>query len=190
MTAIAAITDGKRTWIGGDSAATNNFHGSECRKDSKVFALDDFLVGCCNSFRVAQVIEYVFQPPAQKVGEDGLAYMIRQFIPELRQCLHETGACDDRATDFEGSAIVCWNGEIYTVESDFHVGRSSVGYQSIGSGYQLALGSLYSTEGSSIGNRDRLVLALTAAEAFCATVRGPFTVIESNPETSDRTVEN
>lgn len=190
MTAIAAITDGKKVWIGGDSAATNNFHGSECRKDSKVFALGDFLIGCCNSFRVAQVIEYIFQPPAQMVGEEGLAYMIRQFIPELRHCLHETGACDERATDFEGSAIVCWNGEIYTVESDFHVGRSSVGYQSIGSGYQLALGSLYSTEGVGISNRDRLVRALAAAEAFCATVRGPFTIIESSPEPSDRTAEN
>lgn len=178
MTAIVAIADGRNVWMGADSAGTTLNFAIETRRDPKIFAKGDFLVGYAHSFRVGQILEYLFDPPPLAVGEDAMEYMIRQFVPHMRQCLHEHGSCDERATEFGGAALIGWNGDIFSIENDFHVGRVDTGYQATGSGYDIAMGSLYSTDGTDMLPETRIELALNAAEAFNASVRSPFRIFK------------
>ncbi|KKO71831.1 hypothetical protein AAV32_09670 [Kerstersia gyiorum] len=58
----------------------------------------------------------------------------------------------------------------------YQVGEAASGYDAVGCGADIALGALCATTGMADHN-SRIGLALHAAEAHSAGVRGPFTVL-------------
>lgn len=61
-------------------------------------------------------------------------------------------------------------------KGDFYqVFESATGYDSCGTGEDAALGAMYATP--KMSPRDRVKVALRAAEAFNAGVRGPFHIV-------------
>jgi 20S proteasome alpha/beta subunit len=166
MTCIVALEDQGTIYMGADSAAIDGDMVS-LRVTPKIFKIGKFLIGYCNSFRYGQIIEHHFKPPAQQ-EKNVMKYMVTKFVPELRQTL-ETWGYEEK----DSSIIIGYDGKIFYIEPDWHVGHDSTKYHAIGSGTQTALGSLYSTS-SHEDPLSRIEIALSAAEAFSSTVRRPY----------------
>lgn len=170
MTCIVALKDDSHICIAGDSAALySSDYSIRIRKDSKVFNNNKFLIGFTTSFRMGQVLRYKFKPP-KNTRNDIMEYMVADFIEEVRKVFVDTGFTN-------GTFIVIYRGEIFTIENDFQVSHCVDPYAAVGCGAQYALGALYMMEGRKIDIRAKANHALSAAEKFSSGVSKPFDII-------------
>ena len=77
---------------------------------------------------------------------------------------------------------MAWRARLYRIESDYSFGRSSLGYDAIGSGAAVALGALHASRGHA--PRQRIDIALAAAAEHTASVRAPFVVAHATDATA------
>lgn len=178
MTCIVGLVDKGDVYIGGDSAGVAGLSLS-IRADEKVFGNGPFIMGFTSSFRMGQLLRYKFSPPAQTVHQDDMEYMVTSFIDAARQCFSTNGFGDKDAT-VGGTFLVGYKGNLYTIEGDYQVGKSQASFDAVGCGSDLALGSLYSTEG--LDPKERVNLALSAASTFSAGVAPPFVILRLQSE--------
>lgn len=183
MTCIAALLDKGNVYIGGDSAGVAGLSIS-IRADEKVFQRGPFIFGFTSSFRMGQILRYKFDPPLQTVSQDDMTYMVTDFIDAVRRTFANNGFGDKDAT-VGGTFLVGYKGKLYTIESDFQVGIPSINFDAVGCGADLALGSLYTTQGSELTPEERIVFALEAASQFSAGVAPPFLLIKQESETPE-----
>lgn len=176
MTCIVALTENNTVYIGGDSAGVAGLSIS-IRNDEKVFQNGPFIMGFTSSFRMGQLLRFKFDPPKQTVHQDDYQYMVTDFIDAVRHCFSHNGFGDKDAT-MGGTFLVGYKGKLYTIENDHQVGIPNVPYDAVGCGADLALGSLYSTQGSKLTPEQRIVLALEAASTFSAGVAPPFLIMK------------
>lgn len=181
MTCIVGLVKDNAVYIGGDSAGSNNWQIT-IRKDAKVFRNGDFLIGAGTSFRMIQLLRYAFVPPVyEKPIEDNTdylsCYMATSFIDGIRECL-KNGGWSKKESEQEsgGSFLVGFQGKLFCIHDDYQVEETLCGYNAIGDGDDIALGSLYTT--GELMPHNRVDLALQAAEYHCSSVRAPF-IIES-----------
>lgn len=176
MTAITAIIERDCIWMGGDRAGVGG-HQIQIRRPAKVFFNDRMLFGYTSSFRMGQLLQYELKIPEYVKPANSMEYMVRRFIPAVRTCFREGGFEENNdGRDSGGSFLVGFAGQLYTVESDYQVSECLLNYTAIGSGSDLCLGSLHSTEGMDLDPGERIRLALEAAMEFCTSVRAPFDV--------------
>jgi len=179
MTAIAAIAEKGKVWMGGDSAGVAGL-SLTIRKDEKVFKKGPFLIGFTSSFRMGQLLRWKFKPPVHAKGLETINYMHMSFIDKVRECFKEGGyAKIENNTEHAGAFIVGYKGELFTIESDFQIGQPLDGFACCGCGDDLACGSLTTTAQYEIRPQDRIALALHAAERYSAGVRRPFLILDS-----------
>lgn len=173
MTCIVGLVDNGNVWMGADSAGTNGWLDQTIRQDLKLFRNDDFLIGGCGSFRLLQLLHYKLHPPKRHPDTDVMKYMVTEFVEAVRTCLKEGGftRVKDNNEEIDGSFLVGYDGRLFEIECDLQVGESMDGYNGIGSGGRIALGSLYVSQGTP---EERIRKALETAEHFNAGVRGPF----------------
>lgn len=183
MTVIAALVNGKTVWMGGDSAGVAGY-SLGVRKDPKVFECGEFLLGYTSSFRMGQILRYYLRPEIPKEGQAAFEYMVCVFIPAVRKLLDEHGyLVDNNGREEIGTFLVGWRGSLFSVEDDLQVAELAAPYAACGCGHDLAMGSLHTTEQlAGLTARDRLTMALEAAESFSAGVRGPFVVLKTQPK--------
>lgn len=185
MTAIAGFvhSDGS-VWVGGDSAGVAGFELTR-RADPKVFRNGNFLFGFTSSFRMGQLLRYAFQPPAKADSVDVMAYMATTFIDAVRACLKSGGyASRVNETESAGEFLVGFHGRLFLIESDYQVSEACCDYAARGAGSQIACGALYATR-DHVDPRERMIIALHAAEHHNAAVRGPFTILQLEALKSD-----
>lgn len=177
MTCIAGLIDGGKVYIGGDSAASDEV-ATIVRQDEKVFHVGPYLIGVCDSFRVAQLLRYSFDPPRFD-GGDLFRFMVVGFINGVRKLLADGGVAKiDSNVEEGGDFLVGFQGRLFHVGSDFQVGESADGYDACGSGTVAALASLYST--GKLSPKRRLIVALEAAEKLhSGEVRRPFRILST-----------
>jgi len=126
---------------------------------------------------MGDIIRYQLEIPHHPNDMPNREFMVREFIPSLQRVLEENKwmkKVDERSEG--GSFLVGYRGHLYTVGADFQVGESECEYSSVGCGYMLALGSLYSTKKKSPEKRIR-----TALEAACkhnVNVMPPFRILK------------
>lgn len=178
MTVIAGVVHGGRVFLAGDSAGSAGWE-LRVRADPKVFANGPYVFGFTGSYRMGQLLQYVFEPPVPEEGADLHRFMVAEFIPALRKCLSEGGyARKESEQETGGTFLVGIRNRLFGVESDYQVAEGADSYAAVGCGAQVALGSLHSTESSLLVDpqdpQDRLHRALSAAERFSNGVRGPF----------------
>lgn len=174
MTCIVALVHNNRVYMGGDSAASDSVGITE-RVEPKVWKQGQFIIGFCNSFRMGDILKYQFRAPAHPDRISTDRYMRTAFVDEVMICFKENNFLwSENGSWGGGNFIVGYRGRIFNIGDDFHVGESREGFDSIGSGYQIALGSLYTSTGKP---QTRIRLALTAAEKFAMGVRGPFKIL-------------
>lgn len=174
MTCIVAVAHEGRVVMGADSAGVDTGRYSLCvRADRKVFRNGDFVMGFTSSFRMGQLLAHALNPPKPREGVDLFAYMVTDFINAARDCL-KLGGYATRQSEQEvgGEFIVGYRGRLFKIQSDYQVEESSHGFAACGCGDLIALGSLHGTPGAD--PKERVLLALRAAETFSAGVRQPF----------------
>lgn len=176
MTCIAAIVEDGKVWMGGDSAVSDGYLGIDTIADEKVFANGDFLFGITGGARMLSILRHSFSPPKLFEGQDLNAYMATTFVNALREAM-KTGGYGRKSNEVEsfyGAILVGVRGQLFSVGDSYSVLRLSAPYLAAGCGADLALGSLFTSEGNP---EDRIRTALAAAERYSAGVRGPFVVL-------------
>ncbi len=187
MTCIVGLVEGKKVYMGGDSAAVSATPSSslKVRSDPKVFRNGDFLIGYTTSFRMGQLLRFNLVPPACPDDIEPYEYMVSLFIPAVRKCLKDGGyARKDNERESAGEFMVAYKGILFDVESDYQVGTIHDPFCAVGSGAQVALGALTVTDG--LPGEERVRKALEAAERWCSNVRGPFTIETMGEEQDGR----
>lgn len=177
MTAVVGFTDGEKVWMGADSEAIAGLT-RVTRRNPKVFVNGKFLIGVAGSARAIDLMQYAFTPPMPKEGQDLMQYMTVDFVNAVRNCLSSGGYGEaQNGIESMGSIVLVGHkGRLFRIESDYQVGEYALPYTAIGSGEDAALGALFATDG--LRPRERIEIALKAAEQFNAGVRGPFTILE------------
>lgn len=174
MTCIVAIKDGAGgVLMGADSAAASGWT-LRPRVDPKIYRNGPFLFGFTTSFRMGQLLGYAFECPDRRLDRPVEQFMATSFIDAVRTCLKVGGfARKDNETEQGGVFLVAYEGRIFRVDSDYHVGESTMDFDACGCGEDIALGSLFSTQ-DFMDVQQRVELALESAERFSNGVRGPF----------------
>jgi hypothetical protein len=176
MTAVAGIAQGGRVWIGADSAGTGGY-AQTIRADGKVFRNGPFVMGFTSSFRMGQLLRHSFSPPRRHPDDPLEKYMVGPFIDAVRDCFKDGGfAEEDRKAEVGGTFLVGVSGRLFRIESDYQVGEAVSGFDAVGSGHDLARGSLFTSDGKP---KARILTALEAAAAMNAGVRGPFIIVRT-----------
>lgn len=175
MTIIAACMHEGKVWMAGDSSQSGDKGTIYQVADPKVWKSGDFVFGCADSPRYAQIVQHAFVPPPLPKAKDINAldaYFTVDFIPELRKSfktdLELKG--DDKYADIE--MIVGVRGYIYEIWGDFSWSRPRDGFAAVGSGHLAARVALDCLP--NLHPRNRLKRALDAACKYTIFCRPPF----------------
>lgn len=175
MTCIVGVSDGRRVFIGGDSAGVDGL-SIRTRLDRKVFRNGAFVFGFTTSFRMGQILAFCFSPPEPPAGGDLLGFMCSDFIGRARTALRDGGfARTSDGVETGGTFLVGVMGRLFRIDNDFQVGEVAEGWDACGCGEDYALGHLWATRGAE--PRARVLGALEAAEGLSAGVRRPFVLL-------------
>lgn len=175
MTCIVGLVEGDTVWMGGDSAGVAGDYRLTVRADQKVFRKGPMLFGFTTSFRMGQILRYSLAIPEHDSEISIEQFMATAFVDAVRSCLRESGwASKTNERENGGTFLVAFKGRLFTVFDDYQVAIAADGYDAIGCGDLIARGALFASDGRS--GRDRVEIALMAAERMSAGVRGPFVV--------------
>ncbi len=174
MTCIVGLQEKGKVWVGGDSAGVGGL-SMTVRADRKVFRNEDFLFGFTDSFRMGQLLRYRFKPPRHHPSDDTEKFMTTDFVDAVRECLKTYGFAEVKdGTEKGGTFLVGFKGTLFFVDNDYQIGMSTHPFDAVGCGQDIALGAMLATGRAKLKPRDRIRLALEAAQEFSAGVRGPF----------------
>lgn len=188
MTCIIGIEHQGKVILASDRAITR---GNEVRQEkySKIFKLDDMVVGCAGDQRLLQIVGFNLHMPKLDIEiTNPLEYLMCVFVPVLRETLRESGALsvENGLESMNGAVMVGKGGELYVVGSNFCVTRVEDGFDAIGSGEQYALGVMdYFKRLDNFSRIDmdeiyyRLAESLVSAVHFDKGVTPPFDFLES-----------
>lgn len=182
MTAIVGLVFEGSIYLGADSSACdmeNMMHVS--RLEPKVFRNGQYLMGVAGQTRCGQVMHYVFNPPRVPSFVRGNAgvieFMVREFVPALRDCLEEQGVTSGEVTDpFPGNVIIGVRDCLLELEPDFQVSVNIEPWAAAGAGSAYCLGALFAQKDTLLDPVTIIGNALDAAATYSMTVRTPFTV--------------
>ena len=137
---------------------------------------------------MGQILQYHFAPPEAYENNDNMSYMVKRFIPRVKQVLKEHNFQQTKdGRDIGGTFLVGYSGELYEIYEDYQVSRVCQPYYACGCGRDLLLGSLFTTEKFAekfaesvhMTPKNRIQTALSVAQEFSAGVCAPFHIIHS-----------
>lgn len=176
MTCIVGLVEQGTVYVGADSAGVSGLD-IRVRADPKVFRVGSYLIGYTTSFRMGQLLRFGFAPPEQDPRHSDDEHMMTVFVDAVRERFKGGGyATVNNNVETGGTFLIGYRGRLYIVQQDYQVGVPVLPYDAVGCGADMALGALYATEGGR--PRDRVLLALQAAEQFSGGVRRPFVIEE------------
>jgi ATP-dependent protease HslVU (ClpYQ) peptidase subunit len=178
MTCIAGLVDGTsgRVVMGGDSCA---FSGWDITPGVvKVFHNGPCLIGTSGDTREGQLLRYALTVPEQPEDMEPQHFMSTVFVDALRTCFKDAGYAqkEKEKEEHDGRLLVAYQGHLFGVYGNYAVLEASTGFNAIGVGEDYAKGVLFATTAATLTAEARVLLALQAAEALSAGVRGPFTI--------------
>ena len=184
MTCIVGIVDDGRIVLAGDSAGCTDTALIEVRDDPKVFTREQYVIGYTISYRMGQILRYGVELPEPPAQVD-LSFMVRSIIPSIREAFETHGflktftrtdsGWSEHGQAWGGRFLVGVHGQLFIIDHDFQVGMPHRPYLAVGSGAQVAYGSLYSS--AHLEPEERATLALSAAAEHTKCVRGPFVTV-------------
>jgi ATP-dependent protease HslVU (ClpYQ) peptidase subunit len=176
MTAIVGLVADGEVWLGADSAAIGgNLVSTRTSADAKLAMIGPLLVATAGNHRGWQVLRHHFEVPGREEGQDALTYLIH-VADALRDCFRAHGVGNIGAEGEESPSIflIGYGGRLFGMYGDFQISEFAEPYHAMGGGEAIALGALYATP--ALRPRDRLEVALDAAEQHCVEVRRPFVI--------------
>lgn len=169
MTCIVGISDGSNVYIGGERGSSDG-HSILPLTRPKVKRCGDYLIGYAGSQGIGELAHFINMPPITK---DIHKTLRTTFISTLKTAIEEYGNAshlEDNSTDW----LVGVNGKLFEISSeDWHI--SEFEYSAIGSGGNIALGSLH-TSRKWQDNEKRIRHALQAAVDISPTCIGPIDI--------------
>jgi ATP-dependent protease HslVU (ClpYQ) peptidase subunit len=183
MTCIVGVENDNRVYIGGDSALSwfdtiTSLHDAE-----KIFSVGPIIFGCCGSPRLAQLIRYGLKVPPHARNVDDAKYIVIDVVDAIRKLLKKKGSLFHQAEgDIDqlpwSSMLIGYRGHLYEIEDNFQITRTKDGYNAIGSGGSIALGTLYATrKHKKLSPEKRVLRALHASAHHSPFVQAPFYVL-------------
>jgi ATP-dependent protease HslVU (ClpYQ) peptidase subunit len=166
MTCIVGKVEAGKVTLGADSLGAS---GYDCciRKDSKLFRVGEFVIGCTSSYRMIQLIQYKFKPTAIPDDMDLHEYMVVHFVEDLRSVLKQGGFTKiDSNVEKGGRFLVGIRDRLFCIHEDFQVAERVDGVDSCGCGDSYAIGAMKA--GASLEK------TLQIAEDCSCGVKGPF----------------
>ena len=181
MTCIVGLVNGNTVWIGGDSAGTDSNLQRIIIRDPKVFIKDDFAFGMCGTPKAIDALRYGVTLPSRPIGSDERGFLVNDVVPTIRAGLQKLDCAGPTQTGeigFQGGALIGYMGRLYTMQGNFQLIQSAEDFAAIGSGAQLALGSMHGSGGEH-DPRKRITAALEAAAKSHAGVAPPFVIVNA-----------
>lgn len=173
-----------RVWLVGDSAAFSPENATcEARLDQKVFRKGDLVIGVSGSFRLGQIMQYCWEPPAVPLLSNLHRYMVAEFIPSLRVALEENGLItEDPANPLPGNILVGTRGYLFEIQPDYQVAIPQEQFWAIGSGAEICIGAMAVLTAGKLPKdlTGKLQEAMRIATRFHAAVLPPFVVVHTN----------
>lgn len=189
MTCIVGVLDVENecVWLGGDALGSNGYT-KNTQSPSKVFRHEFFknvVMGGTTTFRHLDLLRYsetLFDKLDfyEKKTIDH-KYMVTKFIPKAIS-LFKDGVPFRPETDRGGNFIVGAGAHLFEVQEDYSVLEPRSGVCVVGCGETVAMGSLLTTENMGLSPKERIELALNAAEKYCCGVQRPFHIINTKDE--------
>ena len=105
---------------------------------------------------------------------DDFSYLVNEFTQDIRRCFEPLK--DDDPQSMYPNFLFGYKGKLYGIEGDYQIAKSKDKFDAVGSGADIAIGSLHST--TSMGTQKRIMLALEASALNNAAVRPPFHVMK------------
>lgn len=155
MTTILAIQGDDFCAIGSDSQWGDDYGRIGKMTQPKVVAVGKYFIGLAGDTRGANIIQHIFvAPPLPKLSGNKLTkFMVTQFIPAYRECLEQNGLgrpqYESNSAEASVESLVCANGVIYQIDSDYSTEMDVNGLYAIGSGAHYGLGAMQ----MHVGNR-------------------------------------
>lgn len=169
MTCIVGLEFEGKVILAGDIQGTG-WNNKVIHTQPKVFNKNGVLFGYTTSYRFGQILEHGLKDPVVPDDPNEVyRWLITVLIPDIAATL--------KAANFEGGGecLIGVKGQLWWVQGDFSVLRSTLGYTTVGSGTEYALGSLYTslalTKPGTVESASKLVCeAIRCAGTFCPSV--------------------
>jgi len=179
MTCIVGLIKGRTVWLGADSASTDTQFHKTIIKDPKVFVRGRIGLGVCGYPKVMDALSSGIDMPEQSCNDDR-AFLVNELVPTIRDGLVRLDAAfrDEKTSEivFNGEALLAYNGKLYKLQSNFQLIQARAGFDTTGSGGDLAMGSMAST--AHVRNpKKRILMALEAASANNAGCAPPYVIV-------------
>jgi ATP-dependent protease HslVU (ClpYQ) peptidase subunit len=175
MTCIAVVRDkvNNKLWMAGDRGVSDD-NVINVSSSPKIWKKEGYLFGYAGSMD-GDRIKHLFVPP-QFEGRGSIdKFMYSKFLKALRNFYE--GWWVDTSTSSDFGMIICIRGKIYEHNAgDMSLTQYEQDYLAMGSGSDLALGSLYSTQKQKDA-RKRAVLAVNAAINHSMSCKGPIDIL-------------
>jgi ATP-dependent protease HslVU (ClpYQ) peptidase subunit len=149
MTTILAIQGDDFCAIGSDSQWSDDYGRVGKMTQSKVVTVGKYFIGVAGDTRGANIIQYIFTPPVlppKLSGSKLTKFMVSQFIPAYRDCLEQNGLglpqYESNPAEASVETLVCANGVVYQIDSDYSTEMDVNGLYAIGSGAHYGLGAM------------------------------------------------
>lgn len=178
MTCIIGYVENDVVYIGSDSAGVNGWD-IRIRKDEKIFKNGKMIFGCTSSFRMIQILRYMFEIPKHDKKKSDLTYLHTDFITALIKCLKDNEYSEVKDNKVSGAGFLFgYNSKLYHVYDDYQISIVVDGYDACGCGESYALGAMMSMQGEKMRPTLRIKKALAIAEYFSNGVCRPFNIIK------------
>lgn len=162
MTCIVAYIDGNGVGhMAADSAGTDV--GQHTRSENvhpKIFKNGDFLIGYTTSFRMGQILQYGFSPPAHPEKMDDYAYIVTEVVPAIRNAFVEGHYKKEDALT-GGSFILIYKKKLFTIQDDYAVFETPSNFSSVGSGGTQAIAAFEAMKQYNLIDKKSVKLWLT-----------------------------
>lgn len=181
MTCIVGLESRNTVYIGGDSAATAGDLSQMIIAEKKVFKRGEFVFGICGTPKVMDTMRFNLVIPENDGSKSDRAYLSSDFIAAFREQLKVDGVLNhdpQHGEYFQGAFLMGYRGKLYRIESNLQIVTAAYGFDSVGSGADIALGNLHASKGKFSNPKKRIVSALEASAINNAGVRPPFAVVD------------
>lgn len=172
MTIIVAVADDSKVFMGADSGASDKDFIAPSLTP-KVRVNNEYIIGYSGSRGTGQLLHYLEYPVAPT--ENLEQFMRFQFVRVAKQACEDLGTDTTDGEKASADLLVGVHGRVFEISTE---DWSVTEYSEIatGSGYQYALGSLYTTAGSRFPARKRVLQAVNAAICYSTTCAEPASV--------------
>ena len=142
----------------------------------------DIGFGAVGEVAISNALRFFLDTPGITVSTSDIIYpdryVVRELMPAIRKAFTDSGIEDGNPGN---DLLIAFMGKLYSVGHMLDVIVPSLQFEAIGSGREVALGSLYTTTTLGFEAVDSIHSAMTAADVLTAYVRGPYIIKKIYP---------